>query len=92
MSVSYAESTYQTSNTAIAAYLLTIGFELLGNELNDSGQVVFSFRNSDGDLSGAVHAWNTTNAPGNCAVYYHSYRKLVSIAQRERRLYGEKNA
>jgi len=82
-------TTFGTPNTALAAYLVTEGFELLSKDTTNPQEVIFIFSNTSSKLSELVRAFNMGTAQGNISIFYHNYRKLVSIAQRERRLYGK---
>lgn len=84
-------ATFSTPNTALAAYLLSEGFELASKDVTNPQEISFVFNNTSPKLSELVRAFNMGTAQGNITTFYYNYRKLVSIAQRERRLYGKNN-
>jgi len=81
--------TFSTSNTALAAYLASEGFELADKTISDSQEVVFIFANNSKELKALIHAFDMGTAQGNIALFYYNYRKLVGLARRELKLYGK---
>lgn len=82
-------SVFKTANTALAAYLITEGYELADKDTSNPNEVLFIFDNGSPKLAELVRAFNMGTAVVNASIFYHNYRKLVAITQRERRLYGK---
>jgi len=68
---------YSTSDTALAAWLFSSGFELL--EVDGSKfPVVFHFENSSQELYKLVRAFQVGKAEGNIAAFYRAYKIMLS--------------
>jgi len=89
MRLSSKKAIFSTPNTALAAYLISEGFELTDKDTSNPSHIVFIFHNSSVKLSELVHAFNIGKATGNITTFYHVYRDLVDLTRRERRLYGD---
>ena len=81
-------SIFSTPNTALAAYLLSEGYELLDTNTDNPQELIFTFQDSI-HLKELVRNYNIGTAQGNINAFYYNYRKLVSLAQKHRRLYGK---
>jgi len=88
MRLSSKKAIFSTPNTALAAYLISEGFELTDKDTSNPSHIVFIFHNSSVKLSELVHAFNIGKATGNIATFYHIYRELIDLTRREKRLYG----
>jgi hypothetical protein len=71
-------SAFTTNDTALAAWLISRGFEL--QDLDDSrpNSVAFLFDNSNQELSKAVKTFQLGTAEGNILAFYRAYKRLVS--------------
>jgi hypothetical protein len=85
-------TTFSTPNTALAAYLISEGFELLKTNTTNPQEIVFIFDNTLSSLAEAVRSYNMGIAEGNIPTFYINYKKLVAVAQRERKLYGKEKS
>lgn len=80
-------SSYPTSNTAMAAYLLTEGFthtKTTSNprQLRTNGfDAVFHFQD-DPHILDCVRLWQTCQATGNLSVFFDNYRFFVREAKK----------
>lgn len=68
--------TYTTSNTALAAYLVSEGFNYDIDD--DKFPVLFNFEDSE-SLQKSRRNWDIINAPVNAPIYYDNYRKLLRL-------------
>jgi len=64
-----------TQNTALAAYLITEGFELL-EALVEQNPVSFIFEDCN-SLRGCVRCWQAGKAEGNLCIFFDNYRTLI---------------
>jgi len=85
-------TTFSTPNTALAAYLISEGFELLDKNTTNPQEIIFIFDNTSVQLSETVRAFNMGIAEANIPTFYINYKKLVAVTQRERRLYGKEKS
>lgn len=78
------ELVYSTTNTALAAYLHSEGFELL--DVDTSGfPSVFNFKNDNPKLMDYVRAFQVAKARGNIAIFFRSYKLLLAQIRDNRR-------
>ena len=66
---------YETSDTALAAYLYSLGTKLLHIDYSLSHRVVFVFLEPADDT---LSAYLTGQATGNIQAFYRAYRTLIS--------------
>ena len=71
------DNTYQTRNTALAAWLYSQGFELLDTDITESDSVVFLFKNDDKTLKEAVRLYQLGQAEGNINIFFGAYKKML---------------
>ena len=81
---------FQTSDTALAAYLSMEGFELT-KDYSNPHKAIFVFENNSKALNVLIRAYNMGTATGNIVQFFYNYRKLISEIQREIKLYGGEN-
>jgi len=74
---SYSNGVFSTSDTALAAYLYSIGRELLQVKKEETATVfLFSFSEVS-PISPQVFAFETGTATGNINAFYKTYKKLL---------------
>lgn len=70
-------TTYKTSDTAIAAYLISSGFLAYEIDRSDT-KAVFIFSNSNKELETKVLAYSSGVAIGNIPAFFRTYRFLLT--------------
>jgi len=71
--------TYKTSDTQIAAYLQTEGFELI--DIEHGERSVFSFSNEDSKLQEHIRLYHAGKARVEPSLYMRNYRSLARKAR-----------
>lgn len=75
---------YVTSDTSLTAWLVSNGIKLIRfNNLVHPGEFVLDNSNPK-ILNDLIFSWDSGNAPGNCAIYFKTYRQLVHLIQGKR--------
>ena len=69
---------YSTTDTALAAWLYSQGFELLDVK-TESFPSIFVFKNSSPQLTDLVRDYQCGKAEGNISVFYRAYKKLLRM-------------
>jgi len=69
---------YLTTDTALAAWLYTQGFELVDIK-TESFPSVFYFENSNSKLTESVRIFQRGEAEGNILTFFRAYRRLVGM-------------
>lgn len=75
MAIGHNDTEYRTSETPLAAYLMSEGFILLDVEHNDRS--VFIFKNDTPKLQETVRLYQSGQAKGNIAVFFNAYKRLL---------------
>ncbi len=75
---------FTTSNTALAAYLVSEGFPIVSTD-QTNGKVSFSFE-PNSSLAGCIRDFELAQATGNIVMFYNTYRSLLRQIKR-----GENN-
>jgi hypothetical protein len=73
----------QTKNTALAAYLLSEGFEPTF-EVTSKKEVIFVFGNNSPKLKSLITSYNKGTAMVNAKNFYHNYRRLIAELNRKK--------
>lgn len=68
---------FTTHDTALAAYLISQGFELLDTDFSNPNSVVFCFEKDSKALEEAVKSYQVGTAEGNISAFHRAYRKLI---------------
>lgn len=68
---------FETSDTALAAYLHTCGFQL-EDVITVNFPAIFVFKNSDKELEQAVHDYQAGKAEGNIAIFFMNYKRMLA--------------
>lgn len=76
MTKSNHDQHFTTSNTALAAYLQSLGYELLDIDRSEPFRCLFFFPDNDG-LAEAAHKFELGTALGNIPSFYTSYKRLL---------------
>jgi hypothetical protein len=72
------ESTFRTSDTALASYLVEQGLGTPEIEFgNGSGRAFFVFKRDNVKIDKAVDAWDSVSAKGNVVVFFQAYQTLL---------------
>jgi hypothetical protein len=71
-------SAFVTSDTALAAWLVSRGFELQNLDNSRPNSVAFLFADSNDELVKAVKIFQLGTAEGNILAFYRAYKRLVS--------------
>ena len=66
---------YETSDTALAAYLYSLGIKLLRIDYSLSRRAVFIFLEPNDNV---IEDYTTGQATGNIQAFYRAYRTLIS--------------
>ncbi|MFC1874097.1 DUF5659 domain-containing protein [Chloroflexota bacterium] len=73
---------YETSDIALASYLLASGIPLLSLNRNNPRRAIFVFESPPPEL---VSTWQQGTATVNALAYYNSYQSLKSMVFRSER-------
>jgi len=73
-----SSNVYSTTDTALAAWLYSQGFELTDVDSSNFPSV-FYFENSNPKLQQTVHDFQCGKAEGNVIVFFRAYKKLLSM-------------
>ena len=68
---------YPTNDTALAAWLVSQGFELLDLDFSKPSSVAFLFKNDTKALKEAVRIFQRLEAVGNVNAFYRAYRQML---------------
>ena len=74
---------YETSNTALAAYLISEGFSLSEIDYSDPQRANFIFPNNNESLSQCARNFQMAQAKGNIVLFFNSYRTLLRKIRNE---------
>lgn len=79
--------TYSTSDSGLAAYLLSLDYKLVANSMRDSRMwFTFVVDSSDGDVAGAVADYfSGENDEVSASKYRNSERKIMDIIHASKR-------
>ena len=72
-----SKNTYSTNDTALAAWLISQGFELLGLDSTRSNSVAFLFEDSSKAFAEAIKKFQLGTAEGNVMAFFRAYRRLL---------------
>ena len=72
-----SKDTFSTSDTALAAWLVSQGFELLDLDFSRSSSVAFLFSNDTEVLSQAVKTFQLGEAEGNVLAFFRAYKRML---------------
>lgn len=67
---------YRTSETAIAAYLIAIGYDYPSIEYENGYRAYFVFKARE-DLDDKLNQWDTQRAEGNLVRFFNAYQNLI---------------
>lgn len=82
-------STYQTPDTAIAAYLCCCNFRLIRMDIDPNNRTIFIFENSSSELEQSVHSFEIGTAVGNITAFFRQYRRLLrEVRERQKTVKG----
>jgi hypothetical protein len=73
---------YRTSETSLAAYLVSEGFLIQIIEYDDKGRGTYVFDNSDPKLKELVALYHRGKAIGDIALYEHARNTLINRVKR----------
>jgi len=69
---------YSTNDTALAAYLVSQGYELLELDFNNNSHVTFIFSPEPATISDCVRSFEAGLAEGNIMAFFRNYKRLLS--------------
>lgn len=76
---------YITSDTSLATWLVMNQVKLI-NVNKSVRPVEFKFDSNDQQkLNDLIFSWDSSNAMGNCFIFFKTYRKLIHEVQDDRR-------
>jgi len=67
---------YRTSDTALAAFLITAGFDSPDIEYANGNRAYFLFEASD-NLLNSISTYDTARATGNIVLFFNVYQSLL---------------
>ena len=73
---------YSTRDTALAAWLISQGFELLKVERDNPSSVAFLFEDNGKGLTGAVKEFQLGTPEGNILAFFRAYKNLLTMIRR----------
>lgn len=71
------EIEYTTTDTALAAYLMSEGFEYSHLDNTNPYRCIFTYPNNSTQLSQLIHDYESGKAMGNIALFFHCYKRLL---------------
>ena len=71
-----SEDFFRTSDTALAAYLITAGFDSPNIEYENGNRAYFLFETSV-SLSNSISSYDTARAIGNIVLFFNAYQSLL---------------
>ena len=71
-------NTFKTTNTALAAYLISEGFNAPDIEYNGYDKASFIFDNKHHEVDKYVSDFDTLRATGNIPIFFNTYRALLN--------------
>jgi len=74
---SFTNDTFSTNNTALAAWLVSQGFELLDLDFSNPDSVAFLFRDDTQALHKAIRLFELEEAEGNINAFFRSYKRML---------------
>jgi hypothetical protein len=69
--------TFKTSNTALAAYLISEGIESPEIEYNTDKRVFFIFQRNTPKIDELISKFDTARAVGNIVLFFNAYQNLL---------------
>lgn len=69
---------YSTNDTALAAYLISQGYELLELNFNNGSHVTFMFSPEPASIAECVRNFEAGTAEGNIMAFFRNYKRLLS--------------
>ena len=70
-------TTFRTSNTALAAYLISEGFGTPDVEFVNDSRAFFLFPKDNPKIQDFINAWDTVKAAGNVVMFFQAYQTLL---------------
>jgi len=70
-------TTFRTSNTALAAYLISEGFGTPDVEFVNDSRAFFLFPKDNPKIQDFINAWDTVKAEGNVVMFFQAYQTLL---------------
>lgn len=80
--MSNSDHEYRTSETSLAAYLVSEGFSILIIEYDDKERGTYVFDSTDPKLKELVLLYHSGKATGNIAIYEHTRNSLIVRVKR----------
>ncbi len=80
MVVVSSDNQFPTSNTALAAWLISQGFGTPDIEFNGS-KAYFIFIRQDPQMKHDIDLWDSLKAEGNCSLFFNAYQTLLRRIQ-----------
>lgn len=71
------EDIYRTSDTALAAYLITQGYDFPTIEYENGYRAFFVFPNVKDNLDKIISDFDTARAIGNIVLFFNAYQSLL---------------
>lgn len=68
---------FRTSDTALAAYLVSEGIGTPDIEFTNGTRAFFLFTSNDSTLKNAVREFDTARAEGNIVLFFNAYQTLL---------------
>jgi hypothetical protein len=68
---------FRTSDTALAAYLVSEGYGTPEIEFNNGSRAFFVFSKDNPKIDTSINAWDTARARGNVVMFFQAYQTLL---------------
>ncbi len=68
---------FRTSDTALAAYLVSEGFGTPEIEFNNGSRAFFVFSKNNPKIEDSIGAWDVGRAKGNVVMFFQAYQTLL---------------
>jgi len=72
-----SEDIYRTSDTALAAYLISEGYDFPAIEYENGYRAFFVFQNPKTDIDKIISNFDTARAKGNIVLFFNAYQNLL---------------
>lgn len=72
-----SNDSFRTSDTALAAYLVSEGFGTPDIEFNNGTRAFFLFSRDNPKIDKHINAWDCAKATGNVVMFFQAYQTLL---------------
>jgi len=77
MVISTNDRSFRTSDTALAAYLVSEGYGTPDIEFTNGSRAFFTFQRDNPKIDTHINSWDTGRAKGNVVMFFQAYQTLL---------------